>query len=90
MPDPLAFVCVSWIKPLAKRLQRIWAKRDAEFEAMYNALGDPSPLADCCIEPSLQHHNLADRPEGEPSRAFLQMPAFAAINRSTTTKWIPT
>jgi hypothetical protein len=53
MPELLSFVSVDWIKPLAKRLQRIWEKRNAELAAISSTFGDPRPLASCYIERDL-------------------------------------
>jgi len=81
VPELLSFISVDWIKPLAKRLQRIWEKRSAQLAAISNTFGDPRPLASCYIEPRVQHHNPADYHEDEDAISYVRAPAFETINR---------
>jgi hypothetical protein len=81
VPELLSFISVDWIKPLAKRLRRIWEKRNAELAAISNTFGDPRPLASCYIEPRVQHHNPTDHHEDEDAISYVRAPAFETINR---------
>ncbi len=81
MQELIPFISNDLIKPLAKSLQRIWKKRDAELNAIYDTFGDPRPLASCYIEPRVQHHNPADHHEDEDAISYVRTPVFETINR---------
>jgi len=83
----IPFISNDLIKPLAKKLQRIWGQRDAELNAIYDTFGDPRPLASCYIEPEVQHHNPADYHEDAIS--YVRAPAFKTINHFLLNKDTP-
>lgn len=82
-PVSLSFDLGAWIQPLAKRLERVWDRRGAELNEIYNLFGDPRPLAACYIEPKVQHHNPADKDEDERST-----PVSSAIGSLAYCAWL--
>ena len=58
-----SFISISWIPPLYKKLIKIWAIRDHEFDEIEDVFGDLRLLAKYYIQPDCQQHNPTDYDE---------------------------
>ena len=80
MTTELSFVSIEWIKPLWKKLNKIWDQRGEEISEIGNVFGDPRLLAKYYVEPNCQHHNPADYDEDDGPRSYVKTPIFTTIN----------
>ncbi|MEI6067207.1 MAG: formylglycine-generating enzyme family protein [Methylococcaceae bacterium] len=80
MATELSFVSIEWIKPLWKKLNKIWDQRDQEIMEIGNVFGDPRLLAKYYVEPNCQHYNPADFDEDDGPRSWVKSPIFTTIN----------
>ncbi len=77
MSEP--FISTKLIKPLYKKLTKIWETRDKEFDVITDTFGDPRTLAQYYIQPDCQQHNPTDYDE-DSICSFVRSGIFKTIN----------
>jgi hypothetical protein len=79
--EPLTFVNIKWVKPLAEKLKTILetslGKRAEEVKILNAEFGDTRLLLDYYVVPNCQYHNPADHIEEE--LPLVQAPVYDAL-----------
>ncbi len=79
--EPLTFVNIQWVKPLAEMLKKIRGERAKQVEALTDEFGNFTPLLNYYEQPNCQYQNPADDDEDAlPHSTVDKYPVFKALH----------
>ena len=79
--EPLTFVNIQWVKPLAEMLKKIRGERAKAVTALKDEFGDFTPLLNYFEQPNCQYQNPADHDEDAQSHSTVdKFPVFKALH----------